>query len=89
MSAGRFAQSRWRLGSCKAGQREDGDVVVLAKVDSGLGSLFGVGTGREESLQAFVAVEFAVLIAGFEYAVGVEGEPVALTELESGFFVAG
>ena len=52
--------------------------------------MFGVGFGGHESSQALEAVEFAgCCVAGFEKAVGVEGEAVVDVEVDGGLFVAG
>ncbi|MBB5337760.1 hypothetical protein HDF13_000093 [Edaphobacter lichenicola] len=40
-------------------------------------------------LEAVEAEEFAVEVAGFEEAVGVEGEAISDFELDRGLFVAG
>src|SRR5271157_669048 len=82
-------ESGLRQSGFKARQREDSDVVVLAEGDGGFGGLFRIGPGREKGFKALEAVEFAALIAGFEHAVSIEGEPVAMAELKDGFFVSG
>src|SRR5271168_4472924 len=68
---------------------EDGDVVVLTEGDGGFAGLPGVGPGGEELLEAIEAEDFSGGAAGFEQAVGVEGETVSDFELDGGLVVAG
>ena len=66
---------------------EDGDVVFLAEFLGGFGDLLG---GLVADLAgSFESVEFALGVAGFEDAVGEEGEFVAGVELERFFGVFG
>jgi len=75
--------------SGEAGDGEDGDVVFLAEGDGSFAGLPRVGFGRDELLQAIEAEDLAGGAAGFEEAVGVEGETVSDFELDGDLVVAG
>src|SRR5580692_10746376 len=61
----------------EAGQREHGDVVILAEIDCRLRGLRGAGMRREKPFQTREAVEFTCLVASFEKSIRVEGEVVS------------
>ena len=77
------------MASGRAGQREHGDVVVLAKVDGGLRGLFGSGIGCEQCSEAVETVKFTGMAASLKQAVGVESKLVAFDELETGLLKYG
>jgi hypothetical protein len=69
------------------GEGEDSDVIFLAEVLRGAGDLFcGLAA---DGAGAIETVEFALGVAGFDDAVGEEGEGVAGSELESGLGIPG
>jgi hypothetical protein len=73
------------IASLRAGQRQHGDVVVLAKGLRGLRYSFRRLVAQR--CGAFKAIERAGLVAGLDYAIGEQGELLVLSQLEDGFNV--
>ena len=64
------------LSDRQTGEHENGDVIVLTKIDSRFHCLVCTRLLCEECTEAIKAVEFAGRAAGFEQAVRVEGKVV-------------